>query len=308
MSVATIDQLVASFERPLKYLDNGPTNAEIGLADSIARNNLDTAFHLVPGSMVRKPNIDCLYFDQQYTVIPTVPVDLQLTWFLENYTKRGIRTNLIAMAYLMAKDFPKDICNSETERFILAFVEAWISDLVDTGALMTQSFTAREASSTSGLKTRLTLFNSHRFTDQPETIIEMRRNYTISDGEFKKYGSAMVLNHILSMSELSNQNRLEREIKAAKFDRDMDKEVERVQTRMGGDLRRRVDWASRMVDALLGAVDPNMPHPSVIRRQRRQPLREAWLDKPTFFEVLESGLVAVKEEVDDMVDTFGCLW
>jgi hypothetical protein len=76
----------ASCSPPLATPDSKPSDADIDRLDSEARRNLDIAFHLVPHSMVRKPNILFIYFDQRGTLFPTVPVDLQLEWFLKNYT------------------------------------------------------------------------------------------------------------------------------------------------------------------------------------------------------------------------------
>tara|TARA_R110002003_G_scaffold111_4_gene9437 strand:+ start:7547 stop:8263 length:717 start_codon:yes stop_codon:yes gene_type:complete len=236
------------------------------------------------------------------------------------------------MAYLMANNFPRSICNPDTERFVLAFVDAWMSDLVDTGRLGTQSFQAREdfidlwedsafdlmeftkaqEEKTTKLIKKLRKQSlppnlCDRFDGQPEQIIRMRRQGLISDEEFKKYGPALILEYILSMSELSNQNRDQRQTEADQLEAEMARRIEYRQRLMDDDIRRRVKWDSRLVNALLGAVDSNALHPSVIRRQRPAQLREPWLDMPTFFEIMELGLEAVEEETDEVFDLFASL-
>ncbi|KAH7093555.1 hypothetical protein FB567DRAFT_587984 [Paraphoma chrysanthemicola] len=180
MAPTTLRELNRSLSPPLEEPDEDATDAEIAQADSIVRSNLAITFQLVPNDIVRTSNIRFIYFDQRHTKFPTVPVDLQLEWYLENYVamaqegfvakqegqnpkitraiwfygvddhhsfsrqKRAVRANLLGMAYVMANKFPRTICNPETERFVLAFVGAWMSDLIDTGKLETQSFAARE--------------------------------------------------------------------------------------------------------------------------------------------------------------------
>jgi hypothetical protein len=168
------------------------------------------------------------------------------------------------MAYLMANHFPR-ICNPDTERFVLAFVDAWMSDLVDTGRLRTQSFQAREdfidlwqdsafdlmeftkaqEEKTERLIKKLQTQSlppnlCDRFDGQPEQIIRMRPQGLISDEEFKKYGPALISENILSMSELSNKNRRQRQTEADQLEAEMARRIEYRQRLMSDDIRRRV--------------------------------------------------------------------
>jgi hypothetical protein len=45
----------------------------------------------------------------------------------------------------------------------------------------------------------------------------------------------------------------------------------------------------------------------VIRRQRPAQQREPWLDTPSFFEIMESGIEAVEEDTDELFDLFPSL-
>lgn len=69
--------------------------------------------------------------------------------------------NLVPMAYAIANNFLTNICSPETRQFVLAFVDALMSDLADTGDLKTPSFKAQEKFSKSGKwKNPLTLYGS----------------------------------------------------------------------------------------------------------------------------------------------------
>jgi hypothetical protein len=57
---------------------------------------------------------------------------------------RVTRHNLVPMAYAMANNFLTNICPPEIRQFVLAFVDALMSDLADTGNLKTPSFKAQE--------------------------------------------------------------------------------------------------------------------------------------------------------------------
>ncbi|KAH7093554.1 hypothetical protein FB567DRAFT_587983 [Paraphoma chrysanthemicola] len=144
------------------------------------------------------------------------------------------------------------------------------------------------------------------FNRQPEQVVLMRQEGIITDAEFKKYGPTLILDYIFGMNELSNENRRQMQSRADRNEAEHVEKLRNKQAETGGDLRRRVNWDSNIVDALLAVDVGAVAHPSVIRKQRPPQVREPWLDVDTFFEILESGLEAVEEEKDEVFGLFEC--
>ncbi|RMZ67544.1 hypothetical protein GMOD_00001483 [Pyrenophora seminiperda CCB06] len=127
---------------------------------TVARNNFETVFTNNVRNITRKQYIECVFFKPRNTEDASVPVDLQLQWYFENWgtmayegfvakqvdqdmkISRGIwyyglddqhgssshlfsvRCNLIAMAWMMGNDFPSDYCCRDTKEFIISFMRA----------------------------------------------------------------------------------------------------------------------------------------------------------------------------------------
>ena len=81
-----------SWAKPLDDFDMEMETAEIEEPDTIARKNLETTFCIVPKSMVRHAVIEYIYWKQERTTIPHVPHDMQLEWYLKNFSKVCDRT------------------------------------------------------------------------------------------------------------------------------------------------------------------------------------------------------------------------
>jgi len=64
------------------------SDAAIAQLDTDTVGMLNLIFSVVPASIIRKPNINYIYYDQHLTTIPKVPANLQLEWFLLNF--RGV--------------------------------------------------------------------------------------------------------------------------------------------------------------------------------------------------------------------------
>lgn len=231
----------------------------------------------------------------------------------------------------MANNFPGSWVTPGTQRFVLYFVQAWLSGLIDTGNLKTQSFKAREDFIDFWLKSGFDLLEFDRgevrkieklvkelknvslppnlveeLESDPESIVWKRQEGIITDEEFQKYGPTLVLDYILSMSELSEENRLQRKDWKDYWEQEHAKKLERIQARTEIDSRRKVPWNSKLIQALLGAVPSDLPHPMVIQKgPRPSQSGEPWMDMDTFFEILRSGLEAVEEEFDDVLDVYG---
>ncbi|KAF1848871.1 uncharacterized protein K460DRAFT_278256, partial [Cucurbitaria berberidis CBS 394.84] len=136
---------------------------------------------LVPDSVIKKPDINNIYFNTRRTEVSIVPRGLQLPWLFKNYNEmarigfnatrtqdpqlmRGLwyfaldyehsfsryyeltRWNLIAMAYVWALDFPPELCgpDEEVHEFVLAYIGAWFAYMNDTGDHKKTSFEAQE--------------------------------------------------------------------------------------------------------------------------------------------------------------------
>lgn len=61
------------------------TTPDYSALDSTAKANLDVIFSAVHGSVIRKPNINGIYFQPSQAVITCAPHDLQLEWLFKNY-------------------------------------------------------------------------------------------------------------------------------------------------------------------------------------------------------------------------------
>ncbi|KAI4907183.1 hypothetical protein J4E90_009685 [Alternaria incomplexa] len=145
------------------------TTPDYSALDSAAKANLDVIFSAVHGSVIRKPNINGIYFQPSQAVITCAPHDLQLEWLFKNYNSlaltsfdvtstqdphliRGLwfyaldpehsfaqyykmtRYNLVGMAYVWSLDFPADLCGpgDEVREFVHGFIDAWFGSLRDT--------------------------------------------------------------------------------------------------------------------------------------------------------------------------------
>jgi hypothetical protein len=85
MSEGDLELLKTSLVKPLPKPDDDTLEEDIRMMDHEARKNLDNAFALVPWSVVRKPNINYIYFKQKRTLLNSIPVDLQLAWYFDNF-------------------------------------------------------------------------------------------------------------------------------------------------------------------------------------------------------------------------------
>jgi len=234
------------------------------------------------------------------------------------------------MAYVMANDFPLEFCAPDPElyRFVMTYVDAWLSGLLDGDDLSKQCFEGREkfidlwefseydlvdfkksefASITKILRKLRAMGMPpnlrNKFEDEPENIIAMRRDGEITDEEFRKFGPSLVCEYVMALNgdaedeqaESSNMRDLEEYIAASRLD-----------TRrraFGVDPRRCIDWDSRLVSALRGAYDVNLPAPKQLRvHPRPAPLRRTWIEKQSVWDILRSGLKEVKKDVGDIAD------
>jgi len=50
----------------------------------------------------------------------------------------------MAMAWCWANQFPTTYCEEKVDEFVIAFIDAWLSGLIDVGGLKRRSFAARE--------------------------------------------------------------------------------------------------------------------------------------------------------------------
>lgn len=141
----------------------------------------------------------------------------------------------------------------------------------------------------------------------PREIIKMCREGDITPEDLKKYGPSLVLEYILHMAAMGNNYRNNTTDYQDILENVTIRRLKREHGMFKDDPRRLVAWKSDIVQALLGAVDKDLPHPKVIRKRTRSPqLREPWLAKDTFFEIMRSGMKAVEEEIeDDLAGAFG---
>ena len=95
MSPKSLAELTASYEKSLTVADTTTIEEDITMFDTDARKNIDTTFSLVSSVIVHKPNINYIYFSQHQTKISSVPVDLQLSWYPENWSEVSVCDLLI---------------------------------------------------------------------------------------------------------------------------------------------------------------------------------------------------------------------
>jgi hypothetical protein len=195
------------------------------------------------------------------------------------------------MAYAMAENFPIHICPPEARQFVLAFVDAWMSDLIDTGDLKTRSFKAQEdflklwkwegsfdllrfsrAEQTKANKLMRKIATQslppelQRMVDlSPEQIVTMRRQGTIPDADFEKFGPSLILKHTVAMGSLSEENRKERMSAKDLEDEQIARRLAARQAHNGKDPRRSVPWNSFLLQSLGDAVDSDLQHLKDIR-------------------------------------------
>ncbi|KAI2482552.1 hypothetical protein Ptr902_04868 [Pyrenophora tritici-repentis] len=334
-----------------------------------ATKNLDTVFAIVPDSIVHKPDINYVLYKQRQTETSSVPEDLQLAWYCKNFGEmarqgfvakqtdqdmniaRGIwfygldpehsfsrhhtvtRYNLIAMAWVMANDFPPDVCTPETQQFILAFVRAWLSACDDRVSLKDRDFRAQERflelwkeedsfdflqfspSEEKRAKKLVKKVAKQPFPPELETkmtilppkcIPGLCRRGIISDDEVKMYGPSIVLEYVDSMSLKDDNDRTQRSSKELREQILADK-LGKMTIGHGLDPRRNIPWSSNMLQSLLAAVPEDLIHPKQIQKMQVKARGgyKPWIDTGTWHAIMVSGMQAVEQQFDDVCDMLG---
>jgi hypothetical protein len=86
-SPKSLAELTESYEKSLTVADTTTIEEDITTFDTDARKNIDTNFSLVPFVIVNKPKINYIYSSQHRTRKSSVPVNLQLSWYPENWSE-----------------------------------------------------------------------------------------------------------------------------------------------------------------------------------------------------------------------------
>lgn len=201
-----------------------------------------------------------------------------------------VRYNLIAMAWVMANNFPSDVCLPGASRFVNAFVEAWVSDLDDTGSLKTRSFELQEQLLKLWKEDAFDLLQFNRSQEMaarraikkiaryslppelkqkiehtPERILTMRRDGDISGPEFNEFGPSLILHHVMDMSEIGDDIRAEHIFAKGVQEQMMAEDLKVAIEKTGSDPNRHVPWTSPLVKSLLCAVPDGLEHPKAIK-------------------------------------------
>ncbi|EFQ90265.1 hypothetical protein P3342_002333 [Pyrenophora teres f. teres] len=306
----------------IMYDENSPEE-EIAIRIDKASKNLDPIFVIIPDSIVRKPHINFVLLQagrnrnlvcprglaadvmaRQGFVAKQNDQDMDSSrgiWFYGldpehsfSCYHRVTPFNLIAMAWVMANDFPPGVYSPETQRFILIFVRAWLSASDDRVSLKDRDFRAQERFLE--LWKEDDSFDLLRFSQNeermahklvkkvanqslppelqkkikllPKWILAMCRHGNISDDQVKMYGPSIVLEM---------------------------------------DPRRNIPWSSDMLQSLLTTVPEDLDHPKHIQKMQGKARGgyRPWIDMDIWHDIMVSGLQAVGQQFDDVCDMLG---
>ncbi|CAA9962627.1 hypothetical protein PTMSG1_06001 [Pyrenophora teres f. maculata] len=246
---------------------------------------------------------------------------------------RVTRFNLIAMAWVMANDFPPGVCSPETQRFILTFVRAWLSASDDRVSLKDRDFRAQERflelwKEDDSVDLLRFSQNEERMAHKlvkkvanqslppelqkkikllPKWILAMCRHGNISDDQVKMYGPSIVLEYVVSMSRKADDNRIKRSSITEWREKIMTDKFAELTIKRRMDPRRKIPWSSDMLQSLLAAVPEDLDHPKHIQRMQGKARGKyrPWVDMDIWHDIMVSGLQAVGQQFDDVCDMLG---